>query len=57
LTSVALKAKEKIFQKVWRFTNKTDDLGALQMSYMRDFEALASVRLDKEFCPIREAGC
>ena len=37
LTSVGLKAKGEIFQKVWRFANETDGLGALQMSYMRDF--------------------
>jgi hypothetical protein len=56
LTSVALKAKGKIFQKVWRFANETDGLGVLQMSYMRDFETLASARLHKELRPNRQAG-
>jgi hypothetical protein len=56
LTSVGLKAKGEIFQKVWRFANETDGLGALQMSYMRDFETLASARLHKELRPIRQAG-
>ena len=56
LTSVGLKAKGEIFQKVWRFANETDGLGALQMSYMRDFKTLASARLHKELRPIRQAG-
>jgi hypothetical protein len=56
LTSVGLKAKGEIFQKVWRFANETDGLGALQMSYMRDFETLASARQHKELRPIRQAG-
>jgi hypothetical protein len=56
LTAVGLKAKGEIFQKVWRFANETDGLGALQMSYMRDFETLASARLHKELHPIRQAG-
>jgi hypothetical protein len=56
LTSVGLKAKGEIFQEVWRFANETDGLGALQMSYLRDFETLASARLHKELPPIRQAG-
>jgi len=56
LTSVGLKAKGEVFQEVWRFANETDGLGALQMSYMRDFETLASARLHKELFPIRQAG-
>ena len=56
LTSVGLKAKGEIFQEVWRFPNEIDGLGALQMSYMRDFETLASARLYTEFRPIRQAG-
>jgi hypothetical protein len=56
LTSVGLNAKGVIFQKVWRFANEIDGLGALQMSYMRDFETLASARLHKELRPIRQAG-
>ena len=45
LTSVGLKAKGEIFQEVSRFANETEGLDALQMSYMRDFGALAFVRL------------
>jgi hypothetical protein len=56
LTSVGLKAKGEIFQEVWRFANEIDGLGALQMSYMRDFETLAFARLDNELLPIRQAG-
>jgi hypothetical protein len=56
LTSVGLKAKGEIFQEVWRFANETDGLGALQMSYLRDFGTLASARLHKELPPIRQAG-
>jgi len=56
LTSVGLKAKGEIFQGVWRFANETDGLGALQMSYMRGFETLASARLHKELRPIPQAG-
>jgi hypothetical protein len=48
LTSIGLKAKGEIFQEVWRFANETDGLGALQMSYMRDFGALAAARLGDE---------
>ena len=53
---VGLKAKDEIFQEVWRFANEADGLGALQMSYMRDFQTLASARRDKELLPIRQAG-
>jgi hypothetical protein len=56
LTSVGLKAKGKIFQEVWCLANETDGLGALQMSYMRDFRALASAHLRKECDPICQAG-
>jgi hypothetical protein len=56
LTSVGLKAKGEICQKLWRFANETDGLCALQMSYMRDFETLASTRLHKQLFPIRQAG-
>jgi hypothetical protein len=37
VTSVGLKAKGEIFQKVWRFANETDGLGALQMSLHERF--------------------
>jgi len=30
-------AKSEIFQEVWCFASETDDLGGLQMSYMKDF--------------------
>jgi hypothetical protein len=56
LTSVGLKAKGEIFQEVWRFPNEADGLGALPMSYMRDFQTLASARLHKELLPIPQAG-
>jgi len=56
LTSVGLKARAEILQKVWRFANETDGLGALQMSYMKDFETLASTRLQQQARPIRQAG-
>jgi hypothetical protein len=56
LTSVGLKAKGEIFQVVWGSTDETERLDALQMSYVRDFRALASARLRKERLPIRQAG-
>jgi hypothetical protein len=56
LTSVGLKAKGEIFHEVWCFASETDGLGALQMSYMRDFKTLASARLHKERLPIPQAG-
>jgi hypothetical protein len=56
LTSVGLKAKGEVFQEVWSSTDQTERLDALQMSYMRDFRALASARLRKEPPPLRQAG-
>jgi hypothetical protein len=48
LTPVGLKAKGEIFLAVSCFANETDGLGALQMSYLRDFDALAAARLSDE---------
>jgi hypothetical protein len=56
LTAVGLKAKGEIFQVIWGSTDETERLDALQMSYMKDFRALASTRLRKESLPIRQAG-
>jgi hypothetical protein len=44
-TSVGLRAKGEIFHHVWRFASETGGLSALQMSYLRDFGALAEARL------------
>ena len=48
----------EIFHEIWRFAEETEIWGALQMSYMRDFGALAAARLRDEGCARsqREAG-
>jgi hypothetical protein len=56
LTSVGLKAKGEIFQEVWGSADETERLDTLQMSYMRDFRALAAARLRKEHLSIRQAS-
>jgi hypothetical protein len=47
-TSLGLKAKGEIFHELWRVADETEALGALQMSYLSDFRALASARLSDE---------
>ena len=47
-TSLGLKAKGEIFHELWRVADETEALGALQMSYLSDFRALASARLHDE---------
>jgi hypothetical protein len=49
-TPVGLRAKAEIFHEIWRFAEETEQWGALQMSYMRDFGALAAARLRDEGC-------
>jgi hypothetical protein len=49
-TPVGLRAKAEIFHEIWRFAEETEQWGALQMSYMRDFGALAAARLGDEGC-------
>jgi hypothetical protein len=50
-TPVGLRAKAKIFHEIWLFAEEAEMWGALQMSYMRDFRALAAARLrDDEGC-------
>jgi hypothetical protein len=49
-TPVGLRAKAEIFQEIWHFAEETEQWGALQMSYMRDFCALAAARLRDEGC-------
>jgi hypothetical protein len=49
-TPVGLRAKGEIFREVWLFAEETELWGALQMSYMRDFGALAAARLPSEGC-------
>ena len=51
-TSLGLKAKGEIFHELWRVADETEALGALQMSYLSDFRALASARLSDE--PLRQ---
>ena len=43
-TPVGLRAKAEIFHEIWLFAEETELWGALQMSYMRDFGALAAAR-------------
>lgn len=50
-TSIGLKAKGEIFQEVLRFASATEGLGALQMSYMRDFRSLAYCRMNRRPSP------
>jgi hypothetical protein len=58
LTPLGLRAKGEIFHEVWGFASETDSLGALQLSYMRDFSALAAARLDrKDLALLRQAAC
>jgi hypothetical protein len=45
LTPVGLRAKGEIFHELWLFAEETELWGALQMSYLRDFDALAAARL------------
>jgi hypothetical protein len=45
LTPVGLRAKGEIFHEIWVFAEETELWGALQVSYMRDFGALAAARL------------
>src|SRR5271163_932440 len=47
-TPLGLRAKAEIFREIWRFAEETEMWGALQMSYMRDFGALAAARLGDE---------
>ena len=47
-TPVGLRAKAEIFHELWLFADETEMWGALQMSYMRDFGALAAARLGDE---------
>jgi hypothetical protein len=58
LTPVGLRAKGEIFHELWLFAEETELGGALQMSYLRDFDALAAARLtDEGFArPQRKAG-
>src|ERR1700722_7485150 len=49
-TPVGLRAKAEIFHEIWLFAEETEMWGALQMSYMRDFGALAAARLGNEGC-------
>ena len=49
-TPVGLRAKAEIFHEIWLFAEETEMWGALQMSYMRDFGALAAARLRDEGC-------
>jgi hypothetical protein len=49
-TPVGLRAKGEIFHEIWLFAEETEMWGALQMSYMRDFGALAAARLGDEGC-------
>ncbi|HEY5203823.1 MAG TPA: hypothetical protein VIJ63_04385 [Roseiarcus sp.] len=49
-TPVGLRAKAEIFHEIWLFAEETEMWSALQMSYMRDFGALAAARLDDEGC-------
>ena len=46
-TSLGLKAKGEIFHELWRVADETEALGALQMSYLSDFRALASAASTK----------
>jgi hypothetical protein len=48
LTAVGLRAKGEIFHELWLFAEETELWGALQMSYLRDFDALAAARLSDE---------
>ena len=48
LTSVGLRAKGEIFHDLWLFAEETELWGALQMSYLRDFDALAAARMSEE---------
>ena len=48
LTPVGLRAKGEIFHEIWLFAEETELWGALQMSYLRDFDALAAARLSDE---------
>jgi hypothetical protein len=58
LTPVGLRAKGEIFHELWLFAEEAELWGALQMSYLRDFDALAAARLrDEGFArPRRTAG-
>ena len=49
-TPVGPRAKAKIFHEIWRFAEETEQWGALQMSYMRDFGVLAAAWLRDEGC-------
>jgi hypothetical protein len=50
-TPVGLRAKGEIFREIWRFAEETEQWSALQISYLRDFDALAAARLrDDEGC-------
>jgi hypothetical protein len=49
-TPVGLRAKAEIFREIWRFAEETEQWGALQMSYMRDFAALVAARLRDDGC-------
>ena len=49
-TPVGLRAKGEIFREIWLFAEETELWRALQMSYMRDFGALAAARLHCEGC-------
>jgi hypothetical protein len=57
-TPVGLRAKGEIFREIWLFAEETELWAALQMSYMRDFGALAAARLHSEGCATsrRKAG-
>ena len=47
-TPVGLRAKGEIFREIWLFAEETEVWGALQISYMRDFGALAAPQLHSE---------
>ena len=47
-TPLGLRAKAEIFREIWRLAEEAEMWGALQMSYMRDFGALAAAQLGDE---------
>jgi hypothetical protein len=47
-TPVGLRAKAKIFHEIWLFAEEAEQWGALQISYLRDFDALAAARLRED---------
>ena len=53
-TPAGLKLKGDIFQKVFRFASETDAAVELQMSYLRDFVSLATLRLQNKHAQSQE---